>query len=1419
MKKSYSLLSAILLMCAMFVSSATAGEIDVKKLPKLLTSPTNAGNEFYFSFPPCYEEESAGYENSCRVFVCSGAKQLITVEVPGKGWKMTKVATANDAVEFVIPTGTAQPFLKRGSAKAPPEQVYKGAAIHVFAKAPIICYGVTRYNYTSDGFLAVPVSSMGTEYIVAAWPQYTAIGAYQLVGETTISAAYDETVVQFTMGGNSASQTSGGLKPGKSVTFNMDKGDVLCFASDGDIQDVSGSQIKATKPVGVVSANQCANVPGGVPWCDYTSEMELPTYTWGKEYHVTPFYGRKKMPIIRIFAKEKNTKVYRDGQEWLVIPKSTGKQDDGYIERRADDGPPRAMTVSADKPIYIVEYNTGQADDNVSSDPFQMVLTPLEQYQKEIVFCTPGAKTSNNNFKLHYINLVYQLGPGGSVPNDLEFAVVVNGKFEWKRVSARFGSTPGMVFSAPVNGTTYACKQITLPGDGVYRVRANAPFACYAYGFSNYDSYGFPTSVALGNLEQKDSICPKPTFTVNCDGSVKDGLVRDFPDENDVRVNFGLIYMDLEPDQSYNYDFLYDKDRTLVAGETRQTDWTLTVIDPSKKARALLWFVDRNGNDTSIVIEYNPSTITLSPDDYLDFGLLKPNQTLTKTITLTNESPNEVKITQFKLKSGNQGFTLENVPLPFVMQSGEKRTVTFTFTKPDDGIYLDQIGIGDDCQFVYRTELKAEVASPIIEVEDYNYGTRSKNSVTSWNQLLVKNTGRVDLELYGDDHLTALAATPEFKIVGWNHTYPRTLKPGENLQLQVDYAPTVVGPSSANITFSSDAKVKDSISVIQAKAVEPGLIATPYDWKRKRIAKDYPATITLENSGSAPVTVQSASWEPGADAAFTVVGDLAVFANLTIGAGETKTFDVNFNPATTGPKTATIKFVTTTPGVSATSQLDGVGIIGRLKTTNLDFGTTEVGTQVYNRRQFKIESESWQYEDSVTITDLAVQAGGVILEAINGQVFGADGFRYNKSEVTLPITLQPNQSLIFLDSAEFLAQRAGAATASITTVSDAEAQVTSTWTGTGIVSFIPNPQITLTGGSGTVCVGTPTDIVCGGILSNGNFPFTVDSISIVGDALNEFKIQTPNPTTSFTVVQNTAAVPIVIRYTPSPAATGPSTVKLQVHGTNTYANNEVKSSVTVADVIGTGQKFTSTAVIGTNGAPDNQFKVEIGSQVTVPVTMKDPVDVNAGVTKLIVTATYNKRLLAALPNLFVAGGTFKISNATDLTQPTDALGTVRFEITNPSGAISGAGKLADMVFAAYLPNGNPMSDITLNVEPIGSACAVVTSSPGTVTINETCAFDLRKVDGSGKAYYLNAVSPNPIGNKGADISFSVGLKAMTELSLYTTSGSQVAIVAVGVLEPGAYSVKLPVDGLSSGSYILRMTSGQFTSEQQIIIAK
>jgi len=833
MKRLYAYFAVFLFLSTTLLSQSPQKVLSPQDLTGMLKAPSNAGTDFYFSFPPCYEEESAGYDNNLRVFVASSVRQAITVEVAGKQFTMTKEVLANDVVEFIIPTNIAQPFLKRGSAKAPPESVYKGAAVHVTSQSPVIVYGVTRYNYTSDGFLALPVSALGTEYIVAAYPQYTAIGSgYHLVAETTISAAYDSTVVIFTMGGNSASTTSGGLKPGQTITFAMGKGDVLCFASNGDIQDISGSTIRSNYPVGVVSGNQCANVPGGVPWCDYMSEMELPTYTWGKEYHVTPFFGRKKMPIIRIFAKEKNTKVFRDGQQWLVIPKNTGKSDDGYYELRADVGNPRAMVITADKPIYVVEYNTGQADDNVYSDPFQMVLTPLEQYQKEIVFCTPGSKGGTNNFKSHYVNLVYQVAADSTIPTDLEFATVVNGVFEWKLLRNVFGVDPGMIFSVPVNGNTYACKQLTLPGDGVYRIRAASPIAGYGYGFSSFDSYGFPIGAAVDDIGVPDSSIPKvSTWVQECDGSVRNATIQDFPTDAAKRSNLGLISLVADSTNS-NYKFTYGTLTPYIAGQSDITDWSLQVLDKSKNARAVIRFADRRGNDTTIVVEYKVSLPSLELAGGSGFGILRPDQQATKTVTVRNTRSTPMNVTRLELKSGMEGFALDKaVSLPFVLAPGATKDILLTFSGSASAIYSDSIGIGDTCMFSYVNGVTGEISIPSITADNYNFLTHPLQSLTKSGDINLKNTGKLNVTLTGDDHSVVLKDTP-FEAKDWNITYPYTLKPGALVTFHVDFAPTVKGTYAAKITFSSDALGLDSTIELRGTAVDTSTVGVEEDIHR-----------------------------------------------------------------------------------------------------------------------------------------------------------------------------------------------------------------------------------------------------------------------------------------------------------------------------------------------------------------------------------------------------------------------------------------------------------------------------------------------------------------------------------------------------------------------------------------------------------
>ncbi len=570
---------------------------------------TNAGGtEFWVSFPPCYEEV-AGAENTTRIFVASSVSQPVTVEVPGKGFTMTKMAVANDVIEFKLPSNIGQPYSKPTTSKAPPEKVYAGCGVHVTSTEPVAVYAMTRFQYTSDGFMGIPINGLGQDYVIGSWPQFAGTGSmFKLPALSNIVAAFDDTEVTFTMGGTSGSKTTGGLTAGQIKKWTLNAGDVICLANDDDGQDIAGSRVTSSKPVGVISGNQCANVPNGVPWCDFIADMELPTVTWGKEYHVTALVDRLFNPVIRVFAHPdyKDVKVYRDGIEWFTLQNKNGTENQAFVERRLQDGPPKSTYISADAPIYIMLYNTGQADDNVSSDPFQYVITPVEQYQKEIIFATPNAKGSTLPFTKNYVNLVYALGENDNIPDDLEFGVLKNGQIEWQTVLSRFGANPGHIFSVPTSkGLKYAMKRLTLPGDGVFRIRANQPFAAYSYGYSDYDSYGFPTSANLMDLTLNDTTSPViavekiPSIQNNqAISPVFTGKVTD-PLQNGKSSKLARVF--LAPDYSKNIKFEINKiDPTKVTPSA----WKATVIDTSADARAVIIAQDRNGNFSYQDLQY-----------------------------------------------------------------------------------------------------------------------------------------------------------------------------------------------------------------------------------------------------------------------------------------------------------------------------------------------------------------------------------------------------------------------------------------------------------------------------------------------------------------------------------------------------------------------------------------------------------------------------------------------------------------------------------------------------------------------------------------------------------------------------------------------------------------------------------------------
>lgn len=665
------------LFCMVAFCTAPAKTQDI---PPYFLGNNSTGTEFYFTFLASWPVP--GGANNIKIYISSAVETDVIVEVKGKGYIKKQKTKPNNIIEFTLPPTVAQPYFKTDTDKPPVEQVYKQQAVHIIAKDPITVYGVTRYQYSSDAFLALPVSALGTEYIVASYADVANNTEQYLPSQTAIVAAFDNTKVRFTLGGTLTTQTVGGLQPGKSKDIVLNKGDVFHVSSLGEGADLSGSKIVADKPVGVVSGNFCAYVPVGTPSCDHLVEMEIPTHTWGKEYVVTKFFGRTKNSFVKIMAKEPNTQIYRNGEKIGVIQQAGGISGVGFLEMRVADGPADNFIISADKPISVTQFNIGQADDNVPSDPFQMVLTPTDHYVNEMVFTTPGM-SDGSGFATNYVNIAFELDSTNTLPDDFAFGMTsaMTGEVKWETIVARFGSFFHAVPSS-VGDKRYGIKVLKLPQDGVYSLRCSSKFSAYSYGFSSFDSYGYPAGASLRDISQVDARPPIPTYVQDGSGSESGNVV-----DKEEPWSSGLAKVFLLNSASTNYTFSVNE---FLPGIDKSTTWELSAIDPYRPAKAVLIFTDRAGNDTTIVVEYNGKPVGVGEEQGSNSAFsLAPNPVLGTTVlqyNLVTAAP--VRIALYD-QLGKEVMLLADA-----MQDAGEKTLSIGTETLSAGVYFCRVSIG-----------------------------------------------------------------------------------------------------------------------------------------------------------------------------------------------------------------------------------------------------------------------------------------------------------------------------------------------------------------------------------------------------------------------------------------------------------------------------------------------------------------------------------------------------------------------------------------------------------------------------------------------------------------------------------------------------------------------------------------------------
>jgi IgGFc binding protein len=333
------------------------------------------GGEFWLTFPgnvryipPEFLELS--------LFITGDLDTSGTVSIPGLAFSMPFTVTAGAVTQVLLPPTAAM-------GRSDLVEIIENNGIHLTALNPVSVYGLSRLSTSTDAYLALPTESLGTEYIVLAYHNFSILTGSQF----SVVATSDRTSVTIT-----PSIATGARPGGVPYQIILQRGETYQLRNSGPTpSDLSGTSITSDQPIAVFAGHECARVPAEVLRCDYLVEQLPPISSWGKNFATVPLATRSNGDTFRFLASADGTHVRVNGQ--LLATLTRGQFFEHII--------PTPAHITADRPILVAQYAHGIRFDKTTGDPFMMLIPPIEQFGGRYTIATPSS-----HFDSHFVNVV-----------------------------------------------------------------------------------------------------------------------------------------------------------------------------------------------------------------------------------------------------------------------------------------------------------------------------------------------------------------------------------------------------------------------------------------------------------------------------------------------------------------------------------------------------------------------------------------------------------------------------------------------------------------------------------------------------------------------------------------------------------------------------------------------------------------------------------------------------------------------------------------------------------------------------------------------------------------------------------------------------------------------------------------------------
>ena len=338
------------------------------------------------------------------------------------------------------------------------------------------CLGLLGcFSYTNDASLLLPTAALTGNYRVAGVPSWTfdsGGSSFTFPPYFAVTGTKNGTSVTVKLSSAGSITAGGGITAtsgGGTTTFALDEGEVVMIIGTASA-DLSGSLIKASAPVQVITGISCTQMPHGVEACDHLEESLLPVETLGKHYFATvptAPTGTAAKAVVMLYGNVDGTVLTYPGTKPAGAP---GKIDAGQV---VDLGVVTSdFEIVGDHELTVATFmhGAGPVTGAAKGDPSQSFATTVEQYRKKYVFLAPI------DYDANYVDIV----------QPMDAVLTLDG--------AAVTAKPTLISS----GFGVTRVRLGIGKGGAHVLEGDKPFGIQVLGYGSYTSYQYPGGLNLG---------------------------------------------------------------------------------------------------------------------------------------------------------------------------------------------------------------------------------------------------------------------------------------------------------------------------------------------------------------------------------------------------------------------------------------------------------------------------------------------------------------------------------------------------------------------------------------------------------------------------------------------------------------------------------------------------------------------------------------------------------------------------------------------------------------------------------------------------------------------------------------------------------------------------------------------------------